>query len=606
MPKVLVLPDHIASQIAAGEVVERPASVVKELVENAIDSGATTIVVSVERGCRDIRVSDNGCGMDADDAVLAFQRHATSKLRSTDDLYRLNTLGFRGEALPSISSVAKVSCYTRTADGVAGTLVECDSGVIKASETGCSVGTSIEVADLFFNVPARLSFLKKAATEFGHVQEVVQSLAITYPGVSFRLEYGSETRFNTSGSGDLTQTLLESGFFSGKETLIDVKAEDPENGFTLEARLASPNDFRGDRRSILSVVNQRPVRCPLAYKALDYAFTDLIPRGRYPLAVTVLSLQPNELDVNIHPTKKEIKYSKGNQIFAFLQHNFVRALRNRPSIPLHGLYETPALTMLDVARVAEPALQSPATFQRDYDRPGSARLFERPEFEKSDFDKSKFDRAEYVRPSTTQSEQPTPHEVVTRELPLDWRIAGYLQNTYILLETAGGLTIVEQHIAHERVLYEKILSKTNDPDFQSDHLQRLIISCPLSLTADQTAYLSDHLAAFAELGFEFEEQNGKFVCCQLPVELANQDYPQVIQELVQSLMESTASTARFEIAKSIACQSAIKNGMPLSHTQIMQLLLDWYNCPRNETCPHGRPIQLSFSMRQLFQMFHPQ
>ncbi len=590
MPKVLVLPDHIASQIAAGEVVERPASVVKELVENSIDSGATAIVVAVERGCRDIRVSDNGCGMEADDALLAFQRHATSKLRSTDDLYRLNTLGFRGEALPSISSVAKVSCYTRTADSVAGTLIECDSGVIKASETGCAVGTSIEVADLFFNVPARLSFLKKPATEFGHIQEVVQSLAITYPGVSFRLEYGGEQRFNTSGSGELTQTLLESGFFTGKETLIEVRAEDPENGFSLEARLASPNDFRGDRRSILSVVNQRPVRCALAYKALDYAFTDLIPRGRFPLAVTVLSLQPNELDVNIHPTKKEIKYSKGNQIFAFLQHNFVRALRNRPSIPLHGLYDTPALTMIDVARVSEPVMQAPAAFQREYEWTEPARLFEKQD----------------ATPSITQVQQLAPDEPAIRQLPIDWRVAGYLQNTYILVETTAGLTIVEQHIAHERVLYEKILSKANDPDFQSDHLQRLIISCPLSLTADQTAYLSDHLSDFAELGFEFETKDGKFSCCQLPVELANQDYPQVIQELVQSLMESTASTARFEIAKSVACQSAIKNGMPLSQAQIMQLLLDWYNCPRNETCPHGRPIQLSFSMRQLFQMFHPQ
>jgi DNA mismatch repair protein MutL len=595
MPKVLVLPDHIASQIAAGEVVERPASVVKELVENSIDSGASAIVVAVERGCRDIRVSDNGCGMAADDALLAFQRHATSKLRSTDDLYRLDTLGFRGEALPSISSVAKVSCYTRTADGVSGTLIECDSGVIKASETGCSIGTSIEVADLFFNVPARLSFLKKPATEFGHIQEIVQSLAITYPGVSFRLEYGGEQRFNTSGSGDLTQTLLESGFFSGKETLIDVRAEDPQNGLSLEARIASPNDFRGDRRSILSVVNKRPVRCALAYKALDYAFTDLIPRGRFPLAVTVLSLQPTDLDVNIHPTKKEIKYSKGNQIFAFLQQNFVRSLRNRPSIPLHGLYETPALTMLDLGRVSEPVLHAPATLEREY--------VER-EYDRSEV--MRFQSAEYSRPSISQPEQPAPHETVRKQLPLDWRVAGYLQNTYILLETTAGLTIVEQHIAHERVLYEKILSKANDPAFQNDHLQRLIISCALSLTPEQSAYLADHLSDFSELGFEFEEQDGKFSCCQLPVELANQDYPQVIQELVQSLMDSTDSTARFEIAKSVACQSAIKNGMPLSQTQIMQLLLDWHNCPRNETCPHGRPIQLSFSMRQLFQMFHPQ
>ncbi|HEY9711958.1 MAG TPA: DNA mismatch repair endonuclease MutL, partial [Chroococcales cyanobacterium] len=328
MPKVIVLADHIASQIAAGEVVERPSSVVKELVENAVDAGATRVEIAVSADMRDIRIADDGCGMEAEDAVLAFHRHATSKLKSVDDLWRLQSLGFRGEALPSIASVAKVACLTRTRNSSTGHKIEARDGQVSASETGCSPGTVMEITDLFYNVPARLSFLKKASTEFGHVQEIVQALAISYLNVAFHLINDGETTFKTSGQGDLAQAIKETRLFSGKTNrneLCEVQFQDGQ--VEISGLLARPIHFRGDRKGILTIVNGRPVRCPLTLKALDYAYSDLIPRGRYPLAVVKLNVDPSTIDINIHPTKKEIKYSTGNEVYLVVQRALLKALR---------------------------------------------------------------------------------------------------------------------------------------------------------------------------------------------------------------------------------------------------------------------------------------
>src|SRR4030095_15000423 len=302
MPKVRVLPEHIASQIAAGEVIERPASVVKELIENSVDAGATQIEISVSGGCRDIRVADNGCGMDPDDAVLAFQRHATSKLASADDLWSLRSMGFRGEALPSIASVSRLTCYTRPAEAQEGTKVESFEGTVTATATGCAPGTVIEVTDLFYNVPARLKFLKKPGTEFAHIEETVQALAISFPKIVFQLLNGGQLVVKTSGSGKLAQAMAEAGFVSGKEELCPVTFAEMKYGMAIYGYVARPQHFRGDRKGILAIVNNRPVRCPLTYKALDYAFSDLIPKGKYPLAVLTFTVEQGLVDGNVHPT----------------------------------------------------------------------------------------------------------------------------------------------------------------------------------------------------------------------------------------------------------------------------------------------------------------
>ncbi|MBA3859627.1 MAG: hypothetical protein C0507_22195 [Cyanobacteria bacterium PR.3.49] len=652
MPKVQVLPDYIASQIAAGEVVERPSSVVKELVENAIDAGATSISISVAEGCRTISVADNGHGMQPEDAILAFQRHATSKLSSADDLWRLTSLGFRGEALPSIASVSRVTCYTRLKDAASGFRIDAYEGKITSTETGCSPGTTMEVVDLFYNVPARLKFLKKASTEFAHIQEIVQSLAIAYPHVAITVEHEGTVHMRTSGSGDLALVAKEAKLFTGNESLIEVNNHDVTHGVKVKGLVAKPVHFRGDRKAILTMVNNRPVRCPLTYKALEYAYSDLIPRGRHPFAVISIELEPQHVDVNIHPTKKEIKYSQGNEVYLTVQRAIVTALRTlprptfaeqqtqhtqqqvreshfAPAQAFHGAQTSEghqpsvAVSLIVESRSAEADVYTSPDAGIAYAR------FEQAGHEESVEARSALaeppsrprqlgfkDRLAYTLPSATVSNssdsitdfssRETREAPATRELPDGWRLLAYLKNTYFLIESEQGLEIVEQHIAHERTIYERLLAVQSEPGRLTEHTQHLLISAPLRLSAEQSACLKENQEALAKLGFDFEHtEDGGSLCTQVPLELAHKNYEAAIQELLDQLITCDHANIILEATKSVACQSAVKNGMPLSEESIISLLCDWLATPRNDTCPHGRPVRMSFSMDKLFQMFHP-
>ncbi len=628
MPKILVLPDHVASQIAAGEVVERPSSVVKELVENSIDAGATQIEISVGADTRDIRIADNGCGMDPDDAVLAFNRHATSKLASADDLWTLRTLGFRGEALPSIASISKFTCFTRTAEAQQGTRIEVKEGSVSATETGCAQGTVMEITDLFYNVPARLKFLKKASTEFAHIHETVQALAVSFPKVMFQLLNQGELVFKTSGSGKLAQTIVEAGIFSGREELVEVLSADTRFGMAVYGYLARPTHFRGDRKCILSIVNNRAVRCPLTYKALDYAYSDLIPKGKYPLAVLTVTIDPHQVDVNIHPTKKEVKYTSGNEVYSVIQRSLLDALRQqRAQAEAPTTQLSPANRDNGGARNDNDAASEPQHAMQPHTASAGAvatsgvnpsHLYaEDMHVEPSVSEASRSeqvqqlrfkDRLSYVPPFAPVA--PTPGNIPLRSrvlptLPAGYRIAGYVHNTYIILETTDGMEIVEQHIAHERLIYERLLAGQQTPGRVSENSQRLVISAPLNLSPEQREMIDQHLEKFQALGFDFENQSGNTVCTQVPLELAHKDYAVVVQEMVDTVSKTDHANLALEATKSIACQSAIKNGMSLGESEMIQLLCEWFKAPRNDTCPHGRPIRQVFSKDKLFQMYHP-
>jgi DNA mismatch repair protein MutL len=718
MPKVLVLPDHIASQIAAGEVVERPSSVVKELVENSLDAGATEIEVKVSADCRDIRIADNGCGMTPEDAVLAFQRHATSKLRSAEDLWSLTTLGFRGEALPSIASISRFTCYSRTHDGAVGSKVESADGHMTASETGCAPGTVMEINELFYNTPARLKFMKKATTEYGHIEEIVQSLAISYPEVAFTLIRDGDVSLRTTGSGNLATAIVQAKFFTGKESVIEVLHQEGlggrANGIKIKGLLAKPLHFRGDRKGILTIVNRRAVRCPLTYKALDYVYSDLIPRGRYPLAVVTLELDPSVVDVNIHPTKKELKYQSGNEIYITIQRALAATLRQ------NSMQEAAAYHAARADRAeAEDRAQEQQSFDPHYqnrqasttsDRPGRSTAVAATQISFRDNLDYKVSPATPVQKPAREaalaaysadittgevqivdnydaltqnhnralvSESATTDAVLTESLPKEallsedsdgngilnndssisiidqdslspaysdnvvstsqyaamhgsdnpeagtridhdvdssteyslpagWRIMGYLHNTWIFFETPEGLEIIEQHIAHERTLYERLLKAQITAGRITEHCQRLVISSPLDLSPEQLETLKVSQEALAKLGFEFviNEDNSAGVM-QVPLELARVNYRPVIQRMLDELATVDATNLELEATKSIACQSAIKNGMTLSMRDILKLISDWLDTERNDTCPHGRPIRLKFTKTQIFEMFHP-
>src|SRR5579885_18440 len=614
MPKVLVLPDHIASQIAAGEVVERPASVVKELVENSIDAGASQIEIAVGADCRDIRGADNGCGMEAEDAVLAFHRHATSKLASADDLWKLRTMGFRGEALPSIASVARVTCYTRTSSAASGTRVEVAEGTVSACETGCAPGTVIEVNDLFYNVPARLKFLKKPSTEFAHVHEVVQALAVAYPKIVFQLLNSGQVVFKTSGSGKLAQAMVESGFASGKEDMCRVTYADLDHGIAVYGYVARPTHFRGDRKAIMSIVNNRPVRCHLTYKALDYAYQDLIPRGRYPIAVLTMTLDPGRVDVNVHPTKKEIKYTNGNDVYLTLQRSVLEAVRRPEEERSEEPVQMPRWlkTTGDYPIIPEPAIGRAGEGTGRVGEGAPAGVGALPAAgQRSSAQQIKLDeQLSYVPPQAVARPPGAASVVPLRPrlagLPANWRLLGYLTNTYILLETPEGLEIVEQHIAHERTIYERLLAAQSMPGRLSESAQRLVISVPLNLSPEQRSIIQDNLEQMRRVGFDFEFQGeASVLCTQVPLELAHKDYASAVQGIIEGLATTDSAELELEATKSVACQAAIKNGMPLGESEIVQLLAEWVKAPRKDTCPHGRPVRLKFTMEKLFQLFHP-
>lgn len=612
MPKIVVLPDHLASQIAAGEVIERPASVVKELVENSLDSGATQIEIAVGSQCRDIRVADNGCGMEPDDAVLAFQRHATSKLRAAEDLCALRTLGFRGEALPSIASVSRITCLTRTQNATNGTRVEAQDGKLSARETGCAVGTVIEVTDLFYNVPARLSFMKKPATELGHIQEMVQSLAVAYPSVTFQLLNQGEVLLRTSGSGKLATALQEIGILSGSEELVPITRADVRYGLAIYGHLVAPPDCRGDRRGLFTIVNNRPVKCPVAYKALDAAFTDLIPRGRYPLGVVTITIDPAEVDANIHPTKREIKYRNGNDVYLGILHAAKDALKigispagtttadtaAAPAAPPAEAFTAYGGTPM-VRESINPQMMAGA-------RPAAVRETQRGLQQISLRDRLNYTPSQGGVPTGSPISDPVRDSQTKPVLPAGWRIIGYLHHTYILIETPEGLLIVEQHIAHERVIYERLLSQQKDPSRCQGYSQALVISAPLNLSGAQRACLMENLESLKQLGFDFDIQGEQVACKRVPLELATKNYASSVQINVENLLTDAIAEEEVDAVKSVACQAAVKNGMPLSEAEIVELLKEWHTCPRNHTCPHGRPIALRFSQEKLFEMFHTQ
>jgi DNA mismatch repair protein MutL len=483
--------------------------------------------------------------------------------------------------------------------------VEALEGTLAATETGCAPGTVIEVMDLFYNVPARLKFLKKPSTEFAHIQETVQHLAISFPKIVFQLLHAGQPVLKTAGSGKLAQAMCEAGFTSGREELCPVTFAELKYGMAIYGYVARPNTYRGDKKAILTIVNNRPVRCPLTFKALDYAYSDLIPKGKSPIAVLTITVEPGLVDVNVHPTKREIKYSNSNDVYLALQRAVVEALKPTESAPEEPAQPAPAPvapasrpyaseevrsgeTIVAEGKPAEPAASRAVSTVRTTEQMRLDRLSLPP-----------------ARAGTSQIALPTSVRARVGALPVGWRLIGYLKETYFLVETPEGFSIIEQHIAHERVIYERLRAAQETPGRLSESSQRLVISVPLDLSAEQRAAVEEHREILRKLGFDFELQDQSVLCTQVPLELAHKDYATAVQKIVEDLCLTGSAEMELEATKSVACQAAVKNGMPLSDMDIAQLVAEWHKTPRNDTCPHGRPIKLDFSMEKLYQLFHP-
>jgi len=561
MPIRILSPD-VASKIAAGEVVERPASVVKELVENSLDAGATQIAIEVQGGgVRLIRVVDNGVGIPREEVDLAFERFATSKVATADDLEGISSLGFRGEALPSIAAVSEVTMVTRSKNELSGIFVNIkDGAVLEKAKRGCPIGTTVTVRNLFRNVPARLKFLKSTATENGHIGNLVTQYSLAFPEVRFTLLIDGRTTFRSTGSGSLREVLgVVYGLDVGK-AMLQIEAKENQDpllpgitGFT------SPISLTRASRSYLSFfVNRRWVQNRMLAFALEEAYQGLLMVGRHPIAVVNISLPPQDIDVNVHPAKSEVRFRNERDVFTSI-HKAVRdTLAIQASMPT---LDTLSRQPLQVSSAERPfATQSEETMTR--------------------------------APLAT----PPPAEPVAKSLPI-LRVVGQMSNTYIIAEGPDGMYLIDQHAAHERVLFEKI---RNERMRCAIEIQGLLQPVTVELTVRQQELMESQSEALSEYGFGIEHFGERtYLVRSVPALLKGQNVAQSLVEVLDFLAEGEKGDRREEIAVSLACHGAVRAGQALSHEEMRDLIRQLEQASQPRTCPHGRPTMIHLSSLQL-------
>lgn len=629
MGRIKILPDVIANKIAAGEVIERPASVVKELLENSLDADADDLRIDIEAGGRKlIRISDNGTGMLRDDALLAFERHATSKLRSAEDLFAIATLGFRGEALPSIASVSRLELTTRSREETTGTRIEiAGAKMIRCDEFARENGTTITIRDLFFNVPARRKFLRSEQTEISHIASLVTHYSLAHADKSFELTHAGQRLLFVTPVTSLKERVFQ---VFGSKILADL-IEIPERmheGFRLTGFVSNPQVQKLNRNSIYLFVNGRLIRDKVLLHALTAAYHNLMPPQSYPFALIFLDCAAEEIDVNVHPSKTEIRFQNGSFI-----HNFVRdtlrslLMESRPasSLPLpaqpqmaadmpmseyslalqtgtFSLPQQPRLIVPDVRDEFIPQVSvSPAPVERETvssslpDLPSPAVSLGTPG----------------VRLPVPDTHGPLPQgdwvaESLSLDVLKDLRPLGQLHESFIIAAGRDGLWIIDQHVAHERILFEQVLRRRAAGTIEK---QQLLMPMVIPLTVGQQieyARVADELAA---VGFESEPFGQRTLAIQAaPAGLSTGEIERVILEILEisegELRRASVDDLRRGVAASVACRAAIKINMKLDMTKMEWLLTELAKTEFPTSCPHGRPIALRYSTRDILKGFH--
>ena len=623
MMPIRVLDATLAAQIAAGEVVERPASVVKELIENAVDAGATEIRVEArEGGKRELRIQDNGSGIPADEVETAFLRHATSKLHTIDDLFTIRTLGFRGEALPSIASVSQVTCLTRSADEAVGTELRIAGGEIQGrAPRGCSPGTTFTIRNLFYNTPARLKFMRSDATEMSQITTVVTQYALAYPQIRWTLLLDGKVALQTPGNGNLLDALIEIyGIDVGREMIAVDRASDAEDEqVRVQGYVSQPSTFRAARSYMHLFVNQRWIRPQgaLVY-VIEEAYHTLLMKGRHPIVVLNIEIDPAAVDVNVHPTKSEVKFRNQPHVFGAMTKAIREALAAHTSIrSWAGMSSSSGGTETLNRRVE---LRPSSDFQR---RGGSANdaLFGDPSLTSVESPprerewtprpmQSGFEHetaAPMAAPSNRASfeaaDQPMPSQLGQARLPL-LRVIGQVSETYIIAEASDGMYLVDQHAAHERVVYERLMAERMEQPIER---QALMLATPIELPPAVAQLLLGDGAALGRWGFEIEEfGEGTLMIRAVPSGLEMGQIAPALLEIADHLSYAGGSTPdnwRETMLTTIACHSAIRAGKVLSHEEMRQLLQQLERCELPRTCPHGRPTMLQIPQHQIERQF---
>ncbi|HEX6896907.1 MAG TPA: DNA mismatch repair endonuclease MutL [Bryobacteraceae bacterium] len=626
MGKIRVLSDTVANKIAAGEVVERPASVVKELLENSLDAGATELRIDVENGGRRlIRIADNGCGMLRDDALLAFERHATSKLSDVKDLTSIATLGFRGEALPSIASVSRLLLETRSAEETTGAKVEIAGGkLLRCDEHPGPPGTTITVRDLFYNVPARKKFLRSDQTELAHIASLATHYSLAHPQKSFQLRHGPSELLDVTPVETLRERVYQ--VFGGQtlDELIDletverdldvVEAEErTQRVFSLRGFVSAPQIQKLNRNSIFLFVNGRLIRDRLLLHALSAAYHNLMPPACYPFALLFLDCDCEEVDVNVHPSKTEVRFRHGSFV-----HDFLRdAIRER-------LVSARPASSIPVPNAPQPAAELPFSDftqrienQRFEPVPDSAAVPEHPEdlpvftLRPNAAREPRFDFSE--KPADFSNQVPDTHGAlpIAENMPslaalTDLRPLGQIHESFIVAAGRDGLWIIDQHVAHERILFEKVLRQQAEGRVESQHLLMPILIELSPAQQIEYARIADELE---RSGFESEPFGTRTIAVKAaPAGVGPNEIQKLVFEILEiaegEMRKASIGDLRRALAASIACRAAIKINMRLDQSKMEWLLsaLAATACPMS--CPHGRPIALRYSTRDILKSFH--
>ena len=602
MSKIAVLNDNMINMIAAGEVIERPASVVKELLENSIDAGATKIVIEVEQGGRDlIRIIDNGFGMDAADLALAFEPHATSKIRISDDLSGIRTMGFRGEALASIGSVAKVTVTSRTTDAIEAHTIQNDCGD-KSEVRPCSgdAGTTIEVRNIFYKLPARQKFLKTPKTEMTHITEHFTRIALAHEDLDLTLNHkGREVHRLLSGQGvkDRIQVLFGQSL---AEDLLETSRG--ERGMQIRALLAKPVAARASGKYQYLFLNRRFIRDRFVLHAVKEAYRGLMEPNKYPVVFLFMQMPPENYDVNVHPTKTEVRFDNANlihsQVLAVIREKLLGTnLDVGGKAPAATSFSPDHLSGFGTGHRKERIQQAMSDF---FSRPASAQHQQKFSF------------------SNTKQGEPFPQTVessVAMSLPdmpafeqsESWHAKQFLQvhNSYILLQSEDGFVVVDQHALHERILYEQMVKRLNEGSLPS---QRLLMPHSFEVTNAQLEAYESQKELFVKLGIEVEPFGPNTLAVQtFPALLDKADPVEFVKETLDKLVEEAADSDQerliHEVLDMAACKAAVKAGQALSEEEMSQLLKDKDIVQRTSRCPHGRPTTISFSLKELEKQF---
>ena len=644
MPKILQLSSHVANLIAAGEVVERPASAVKELLENAVDAGASKVTIEIrDGGMTFLRVTDNGCGMSAEDARTAFLRHATSKLRTEEDLAAIGTMGFRGEALAAIASVSRIDLMTKTPGSLSGVKLHLDAGVItEEAEAGCPDGTTILVRDLFYNTPARMKFMKSDTVEGSRVAAAVQMQALAHPEVAFQFLRDGKQVLATPGSGKLQDAMY---CVYGRDCARMVAVESRWENYTLSGFVTLPTDARPSRNLQTFFVNDRPVKSKLLIAALEEAYRNQLMVGRFPGCVLHLNLPANAVDVNVHPAKTEVKFLSEKAVFDCVHYGVLGALNKKPDRPAVQFKPQPA--PVPPEKLTPSPEPKPAEKKEAFFRTMTAQEYKTFSAAMADAPKPKPEAAaaaakkipaggnmplrEFVmlpqvrqaaRPEPAPSLPPLPEtpkpsapempvkapepemEQTALEMPKadTWRMVGELYRTYILVEEGDNAFLIDKHAAHERILFEKL--KANQESISG---QTLLQPVPVRLSPAAAGELLGNTELLEELGFEIEEFGENTVLArQIPMDLSEEAAAEALETLADDLLNGrreSRDTVRDTLLHTVACKAAIKAGWVSDEKELLAIAKAVMERENLKYCPHGRPICVSLSQKMLEKQF---